>query len=270
MSQHIRYYFIFQLIFVTIFVLMSSVGAFFHFLLDHEISIVENWLHNNTWEIITLSKLLSLFVVIKWFSIRLYELTTIKELSKTLLNWPKGEAFVISTFCLVSFLALGKPAPSEHNYIYWYHNIASYFGVFLFYALEFILIVYLKEVFGALEGRKLFLTKFSFLVTFTIAYRLTIPDYYQLNFYSIFCFATLLYLVDRNLKSWSNVVCFLVVFVCPMATVFGMDPVWGDDYSLFNFTDKFNNLLMLLVWLISFCYYKFRNQLIYSYKKLKR
>lgn len=270
MSQHLKYYLIFQIIFVAIFVLMSSVGAFFHFLLDHEISIVENWLHQNTWEIITISKGVSLFLIIKWFSFRLYRLSSLKELSQALLRWPKGEAFVVAAFSFVSFLALGKFSANEHNYLYWYHNIASYLGIFLFYGLEFILMAYLVEVLGNLEGRKLYITKVIYLFIFFIAYRVTIPDYYQLNFYSLFCFATLLYLVGDKFRNWSNGVCFLILFICPLASLFGMDPVWGDDYSLFKLADKFNNLLMLLVWLISFCYYKFRNQLIYSYKKLKR
>lgn len=270
MFQHIRYYFVYQLIYVAIFVLMSSVGAFFHFLLDHEISVVESWLHNNTWEMIVLSKFASLFLIIKWFSIRLYEFTTFKELIKRLLTWPKGEAVVISSFCFVSFLALGKVTISDHNYLYWYHYISSYVGTFLFFGIEFILMAYLNEVSTPFEGKKLYLTKLCYLLLFMVSYRITIPDYYHLSFYTLFCFASLLYLADKNFKNWSNVVCFLLVFACPMSSLFGLDPVWGNDYSYLTFKDKINNLLMTLVWLISFCYYKYRNQFIYSYRKLKR
>lgn len=270
MLQQIKYYFIYQLIYVAIFVLMSSVGAFFHFLLDHEISVVESWLHKNTWEMIILSKLTSLFLIIKWFSIKLYEFTTFKMLMKRLLTWPKGEAIVVSTFCLVSFIVLGKIVISDYNYPYWYQYIASYVGIFLFFGLEFVLMAYVNEVVTPLEGTELKIAKISYLSFFMISYLTTIPDYYDLSFYSMFCFATLLYLADKGLNNWSNVVCFLLIFVCPIASIFGLDPVWGNDYSYFRFQDKFNNLLMLLVWFISFCYYKYRNQFLYSYKKLKR
>lgn len=270
MLQHTKYYFIYQLIYVAVFVLMSSVGAFFHFLLDHEISIVENWLNNNTWEMIILSKLSALFLIIKWFSIRLYEFTTFKELLKRLLTWPKGEAIVVSAFSLVSFIALGKLTTAEQNYIYWYHYFTSFVGIFLYFSIEFILIAYLNEVLKPLEGRELLLKKFAFLALFMASYLVSIPDYYHLYFYILFCFSTLLYLADRQLNNWSNVVCFLLVFVGPMASIFGLDPVWGNDYSYFRFQDKSNNFLMTLVWFISFCYYKYRNQIIYSVKKLKR
>ena len=270
MFAHIKSYFIFQLIFVAIFVLMSSIGAFFHFLLDHEISVVESWLHNNTWEMIILSKLTSLFLLIKWFSIRLYEFTTFKELLKRLLIWPQGEAIVISAFCLVSFIALGNISLSDHNYLYWYHYFISYVGIFLFFGIEFIVMGYLNEVSGNLEGKQAVIAKVSYLAFFMISYRIIIPDYYHLSFYICFCYAHLLFLANKNSKSWSNVVCFLVVFICPMASILGLDPVWGHDYSYLKLQDKFNNYVLILVWLISFCYYKFRNQLVYSYKKLKR
>lgn len=271
MQQHIRYYFIFQLIFVSLFVLMSSLGAFFHFLLDHEISVVENWLHNNTWEMLVLSKSLAFYLIMKWFSIRLYEASTIKELFKRFLNWPRPEAVVVSVFSLISFIALARTIPSEHNYLYWYHYLASYGGIFLFYGLEFLLLTYLYEVFGPIKDeRKQVLAKVFFLILFMIGYRVSIPDYYHMAFFSAFCFATLLYLSEREIKNWSNVVCFLILFICPMASFFGFDPVWGSDYSYFRFQDKFNNSLMALVWVISFCYYKFRNQIILSFKKLKR
>ena len=60
--KNVKYYAVFQLIFVVLVVILSSIGAFFHFLLDHEISIVESWLHNNHWEILIVSKIFSLFV----------------------------------------------------------------------------------------------------------------------------------------------------------------------------------------------------------------
>lgn len=84
--KNIRYYASYQLLFVIIFIILSSSGAFFHFLLNHEISIVESWLHNNHWEILIISKLLSLTIMNRWFRVRLYEMKTIKQLFKELLK----------------------------------------------------------------------------------------------------------------------------------------------------------------------------------------
>ena len=78
--KNLKYYSVFQLIFVLLVILLSSIGAFFHFLLDHEISIVESWLHNNQWEILIVSKIFSLFLLNRWFEMRLYELKSFRSL----------------------------------------------------------------------------------------------------------------------------------------------------------------------------------------------
>ena len=96
--KNIKYYFAFQLIFVSLVVVLSSIGVFFHFLLDHEISIVESWLHNNQWEILISSKLVSLFLLNRWFEVRLYELKSFRQLVKELVTWPDPKAIVISVF----------------------------------------------------------------------------------------------------------------------------------------------------------------------------
>ena len=50
--RNVIYYGAYLTIYVATVLILSSIGAFFHFLLDHEISIVEAWLHNNKWEIL--------------------------------------------------------------------------------------------------------------------------------------------------------------------------------------------------------------------------
>ena len=106
--QNIKYYGVFQLIFVILVVLLSSIGAFFHFLLDHEISIVESWLHNNQWEILIISKSLSLYLINRWFRVRLYEPKSFRELVRELFHWPDPKAIVVSIFMVISYITLAK------------------------------------------------------------------------------------------------------------------------------------------------------------------
>ncbi len=106
--KNIRYYGSFQVMYVFTAVILTSLGTFFHFLLDHEISIIEAWIHNNHWEILILSKLFSLFILNRWFKMRLYELKSIRELVRELVKWPEPKGVVISVFMLISYLAIGK------------------------------------------------------------------------------------------------------------------------------------------------------------------
>lgn len=267
--KNIKYYSSYQALFVITFIILSSIGAFFHFLLDHEISIVESWLHNNHWEILIIAKLISLFLLSRWFKVRLYELKSIRQLIQELVNWPEPRALVIAAFMIAGYLTLGGAVYSG-QVGYWYHHIASFLGIFLYFGIEFIVIAYLDDVLNQKEQPSYFLLSLFYTVLFGVAFRLSIPDYYNLLPYVIFCFSTLLYLSGKSFKSWSNVVCFLAIFVAPMAALFGMDPVWGDDFSPFKIKSTLGPPFLAVIWVISFSYYKFREQIIHGASRLYR
>jgi hypothetical protein len=268
--QNIKYYSIYQLIYVIFVVILSSIGAFFHFLLDHEISIVESWLHNNHWEILISAKLISLFIISRWFKIRLYQLKSIRELVQEFVHWPEAKAVVVALFMIVSYLALGKVNFSGQNVGYWYFQFASFLGIFLFFGIEFIMIAYLDDILNKKAEPNRMAMGFLYTLVFAIAFRMSVPDYYGLMPYVVLCYSSLIYLSGKSFKSWSNVVCFLLLFVAPMGSFFGMDPVWGDDFSPFKVHKKLNLAFLAAIWMISFFYYKYRDQLINSARKLLR
>lgn len=268
--NNIKYYASYQLLFVVIFILLSSIGAFFHFLLDHEISIVESWLHNNHWEILIIAKLISLFLLNRWFQMRLYQLRTFRELVRELVHWPEPKAIVISVFMLISYLSLSGVIYTGQNLGYWYYHLASFLGLFMFFGIEFIVIAYLDGVLNKKEQPSLLWLSISYTLIFAAAFRLSVPDYYKLLPYVVLSFSSLVYLSGKSFKSWSNVVCFLIVFVAPMGSIFGLDPVWGDDFSLFKVKEKLGHTLLAVIWMISFSYYKYRDQIILGARKLVR
>ncbi|HXH32354.1 MAG TPA: hypothetical protein VNJ01_16255 [Bacteriovoracaceae bacterium] len=268
--QNIKYYSTYQLLYVVIVVLLSSIGAFFHFLLDHEISIVESWIHNNLWEILIISKLASLFLINRWFKVRLYQLKPVRDLLLENVRWPEPRAVVVAAFMLVSYLYLGGQTFAPQNVSYWYHHFASFFGLFLYFGVEFVLIAYLDDVLNQKSQPSLLWLNVSYAAIFAVAYRLSVPDYYRLLPYVILCFSTLMYMSGKSFKSWSNVLCFLLLFVAPMGAVFGLDPVWGDDFSPFRINKPLNLPFLISIWVVSFLYYRYRETIIQSARKLLR
>lgn len=269
-GQYLKYYGAYQGIYVALVIILTSIGAFFHFLLNHEISIVESWLHNNHWELLIISKLLSLFAINRWFTVKLYQLKSIRELIRELVRWPEPKAVVISIFMIASFLSLGKITLASQNIGYWYYHFVSLIGLILFFGIEFIVIIYLEDVLDQKEHPPRFLLSVAYVILFAVAYRLSVPDYYGLLPYVTFCYSSLVYLSGKSFRIWSNVICFLLLFVAPMGSIFGLDPVWGEDFSPFMMGKKLNMAFLSIVWVISFCYYKYRDQFIYSARKLLR
>lgn len=268
--KNVKYYAVFQLIFVVLVVILSSIGAFFHFLLDHEISIVESWLHNNHWEILIVSKIFSLFLLNWWFKVRLYQLKSFKELVQELVSWPDSKAIVTSVFMVVSYITIGKVVYVGQNIGYWYFQIASFFGLIVFFGIEFILIAYLEDILNQKVHPPRLYLGLCYTLIFAVAFGMSVPDYYGLMPYIVLCYSSLIYLSGKSFKSWSNVVCFLILFVAPMGSLFGLDPVWGDDFSPFRVDKKLNLAFLAVIWMISFFYYRYRDQFISSARKLLR
>lgn len=268
--QNIKYYGAYQLLYVVTFIILSSIGAFFHFQLNHEISILESWLHNNHWEILIIAKLISLLLLNRWFKVRLYQLKSIRELVRELVRFPEPKAIVISFFMIVSYLSLSGMTYTGQNLGYWYYHFTSFLGLFLYFGIEFIVIAYLDDVLNQNQQPNFTSLSFFFTVIFCLGFRLSVPDYYGLLPYVILCFSSLMYLSGKSFKSWSNVVCFLVVFVAPMGSLFGLDPVWGDDFSPFRVKSKLTVPFLAMIWMVSFCYYRYRDQIILGARKLIR
>lgn len=268
--KNVKYYAVFQLLFVVLVVVLSSVGAFFHFLLDHEISIVESWLHNNQWEILIISKLCSLFLLNRWFKVRLYQLKSFRQLVQELVSWPDPKAIVIAIFMVIGFITIGNSSYVGQNIGYWYFQVASFFCLFLFFGIEFIVIAYLEDVLNQKVHPPRLQLSVCYTLIFALAFRMSVPDYYNLMPYVILCYSSLIYLSGKSFKSWSNVVCFLILFVAPMGSLFGLDPVWGDDFSPFRIGNRLNLAFLAVIWMISFSYYRYRDQVFSSARKLLR
>jgi hypothetical protein len=266
--KNIRYYASYQIVYVILVVILSSIGAFFHFLLNHEISIVEAWLHNNSWEILITSKLISLFLLNKWFSMRLYQMKSVREMVRELVSWPHAEAIVVPVFMTLGYLSIAKVELVPQNIGYWYYHFISFAGIFLFFGVEFVVIAYLDDVLNQKENPNRFLLGLAYTTIFSFAYRMSVPDYYGLLPFVILSFSSLLYLAGNSFRSWSNVVCFLLLFVAPMGAFFGLDPVWGNDFSPARVEVKLSAPFLAAIWVISFSYYKYRLRLLEYGRKL--
>lgn len=269
-SKKIRYYGTFQLLNVIILVLISSFGAFFHFLLDHEISIVESWLHQNHWPIVGLSKIGSFLILNWWFRVRLYQMKSLKEMAREMLSWPDHRAIVLSFFILISTISLCETIYVSQNVGYLYNHFISSFSIVLFYGIDFVVLAYLEDILGEEADRKYSFVMIAYVAIFFLSFRLSIPDYYNQFQNVFFCFTTLIYLSGKSYKKWGNILSFLFVFVAPMGAIFGVDPIWGEDFSPFKLKSSMTPTFLLVIWMISFSYYKYRDRIIFGFRKLIR
>jgi hypothetical protein len=258
----------YQVIFILSVVLLSSLGAFIHFLLDHEISIIESWLQNYGWEIVIFAKAMSLYTMYYWSKVKSRNWPNFKNVKSLLTEWVQYKSLVLTVFSLLGLIALGgvKLNPIYTSYI-WGHLI-SYFGVFLFYGADIFFWLYLNDQFPS--SKRYVWEKLIFLCISLVAFRVSVPDYFKLWPIVLFVYFNLLLITHSQLKRFSNALWFLIIFVGPMNTFMGVDLVWGNDFSPFELKQSGLVTFLVVCGVLSLGYYKLRDSLEFFIKRFKR
>ena len=138
----LAYYLGYSLLFLVIHLSLISLVSFFHFLLDHDMLVIENWLYRNAWEMIFFSKLISAMICIKALKLNNYFISSLFSILKNDIWKPTKEASIFIIFIIVLFHVLiaqfggevtGNSKSTDFAYI-------SFLGSISFYLIDFIVI----------------------------------------------------------------------------------------------------------------------------------
>ncbi len=249
------YYLFFSFLFVVLSVVIISVVAFFHFQLEHDMSVIENWVYLNNWEIISLCKVLSLFIVLKTIRLRFYDTQFIKNFLFKVINFPRHYVFVIVIFLISFILSIGKVGRVNDDISLSTHQFVSFMGNFVFYFVDYVLLIYLRSLFSISQKWEnytfLLLSGFLFSVTSTLA----IPSIQPVI---IYLFLHMLTLLTVTLPFRNNILMggfYLVLFVSPLASFVGLDPIWGTEFSPFELKNPLPFFYIVILWGLSFVYF---------------
>lgn len=144
-TKIILYYMFYATLYCFNHLVLTSVFSFFHFLLDHDLSTINNWLSFNGWEIISFSKIFSVIFVVKFLQFKSYRKIYFWSLLRTHTQGPSKKIFVIVFFILAILYALieqyGGGVQSEiliENLLF-----SSFLGSSLFFFTDFIFLLFL-------------------------------------------------------------------------------------------------------------------------------
>lgn len=259
-KRHTRWWLFFIAIFIVTHVVLSSVGAFFHFLLDHEISIVEGWLYKNGWELTLFSKLFSFFVLQKFLQMRLYKPLSLKVFIKDQWRLPEQNLIIILLFMMITLLYFGQPVTQAQNYSFVFYHLITFLSFTIWFLTDYFALAQLKDLFeleNKILSRWLHLI---YLLSFILSFEMVIPDYFSVGLVIILHFVSILTIAGGKSKQWSNVFFYLILFAAPLASFFGIDPVWGTDFSPFKFSHMPQSAFLITIWMISLAYYHYRHR----------
>jgi hypothetical protein len=250
------YYVIYCIFFLLFYLALVSTISFFHFLLDHEMGVIENWLNRNTWEVLILSKFTSGYLTIKSLYLNNYQFWDIKLFLKKTIHLPDQKLVIIVLFIVIFLYALlnqfGSEFISRENEFTF--PLTSYLGSILFYMVDICVLSYSLVHMEVTKKQKLKLN-IVIPIIFYITTKIALP---YVDKYTIFIFLhciSLNILILKNDKNFSNSIFYALFVIGPLATLLGIDLVWDNSYALYSYPQTMPILGVLLIWLTALVYY---------------
>jgi hypothetical protein len=242
--------------FVLVHLLLISVFTFFHFLLDHEMGAIENWISLNGWEIIVLAKLISLGLIAKIIQVNTYKQFNFLDEIRDAVTLPSKKSISIVFFMIVMFysLLIQFGGGIQSNKVWEDLFFSSFLGSCLFYSFDILCIGLIIKYFDLkiTEPIKIFIFCLLF---FVISSKIVLPYMDKYSFFLVIHFASIFYLgYHRNI---GDLLLYLFFIIAPQSAFFGIDLVWDNSYSVFSHKDNIPLLGTLGIWGIALGYYRY-------------
>lgn len=251
------YYFGYSILFLIFHLATISLVSFFHFLLDHDMSVIENWLYRNAWEMILLSKALAGFIIIKSLQLNNYFVKNLFFILKRDTWRPTRSAIVFILFLAVLFYALihqfgGEIVGGNKSIDFVY---ISFLGSILFYFIDFIVINILVRNLLLNSKKKYFLLTLALTFIFMLFTKATLPYISKFYIFLILHFFTLLVLLFTNKMNIINPILYSIFIIGPLSAFYGLDLVWDNAHALYSYKESLPIAGIIGVWLIGLIYY---------------
>lgn len=260
LGRNVRWWAFYTVLQVGCHLVLSSVGAFFHFLLGHGINLVEGWLHGNGWVFAMASKGFALWATHRTLRVRFYRPLTPKQFLRDGAQWPERRVWVVAVFLLVVLLWLGRPAALPHNFPYTGAQLTAFTGVLAWFMGDVLMAATLHDLFPALGKRARRWRLAAYFGLFALSFRITVPDYFHTALVVYLHFLSALMLAGTRFRRWEGALAYLALVASPSAALLGLDPLWGADFSPFRLSRPPAAPFLLMVWVLSWAYYFHRHR----------
>lgn len=239
-----------------VYLLISSFITFVHLQLDHTLTVVENWNQDQGWEIASLVKLISFFILIKFISIRSTSRKPLRDFFINHFQVPDKKFFALFVFNIFFAIIILKPVLANRVSFEFSKLISSYIGSFIYLSCDVLLLLFMHSVFPL--GKKKKIIEILFYISLMYFLNTKIFSHSDYSNFSYLYFMLLCLRVSFWLKiNWSYLFAFLLLYICPMISFMGIDFVWGNEYSYLISSTTPEFILFIVLTIVSFGYIEF-------------
>jgi hypothetical protein len=267
-GKQVLFYSFFYFILWSFHLILISITSYFHLLLNHNIRIIGDWISDRGWTLIIISKAVVFYLTLLFYRLRTNKVVSVQSYFKNSIQSPRMEFIVAWLFLLIGIMGIGNIRYNSTMIIDISRIFLSVIGTFIFYAMDFILLVIL-DVFFPIRDEKIRRKRvFIFSLLFYLFSSMTFIYEQTMTLRLLGCFFLLLYLSEWRRKNWTLPLFALIGFIIPLNAFLGIDPVWGEIYSPFamgkNFTES--SFLFLIATAVFYLEYKTKSMPEYIYR----
>lgn len=231
--KQVLFYAIFCFVLWFFHLMIISIITFFHFLLNHNIRTVGDWISDRGWQIIILSKVLIFYLATLFINLRLSKNLSWSSLTRDHYQDIRSKLNVSLMFLVLGAMITGGLDTNSGFIFSLFRTLLVMLGIFLFFTVDYMIIYILDHLYPLKQKSQKILKTFIFPTLFYLFSSMTFK-YEQNISANLFCFFLLLmYLGEWRRKNWTYPLLALFVFIIPAYVLFGADPVWGVLYSPF-------------------------------------
>lgn len=233
LGAQIKYYALFYFVLWSMHLILISLISYFHLLLNHNIRTIGDWIGDRGWHLIIISKTLIFYLALQFIRLKSKKINLIKSYFRNSIQLPRKEIIVALLFLTIGLMGLGRIVYNRTILFEFDRMFLSVIGTCIFFSVDYILLVFLEMFFPLTSHqdriRKLFIFPllFYYFNYATFIYEQTT----HFALYSFFFF--LLYLGEWRRRNWTLPLLFLIAFLVPAYSFFGLDPVWSSSYTFF-------------------------------------
>lgn len=253
LSKQLIIYLLFSLVLWIVNLCFISSTAFIHFLLDHSLSTIDEWIFDKGWELVLLSKLSTVTIMFKFLEVQDKRRNSLLYILSEGKMGPPKEFFILVIFLTSAIFAIGHPFLNVEYEFSFLDLIVHFFGIFIFYMTDFFISVFLDKTYP-ISGFDKFvkLVMFSFIFYFTSKYTFLYGK--GMDFLIIFHFVIGIFLSNYKKLNWMLTFLVLLVFTCPISLVLGLDPIYKNMHSIFSLKKSIEVVTISSMIITSFLY----------------
>ncbi|EQC49051.1 hypothetical protein M899_2762 [Bacteriovorax sp. BSW11_IV] len=239
---------------------LVSLVTFFHLQLDHNFSVIDNWLNDQSWGIAFVTKLVTLVISLNFINIWSTSRKPFVDLIKGHHSGPVKSVWAYCLFILLFMLVYGRPIFNPLGHISVLNVITSIIGTSLFFASDVFVVLTLEDLYPVQKRERAQQVILYSVMSFLFAKNVfAYTDGFDFSY--LILSLILFFLLFYKDAGWRTVIPFLLFVAIPHFSLFGKDPFWKGEYSPFIYKWPIESLHYLIILIVLFCYtyYKKKN-----------